>query len=590
MGGSDGTRAVSEVMGGILVFSLLVTALGAYQAVIVPNTNEKIEFKHSNQVQQDFIDLRNSIHRSSTDGEDTSVAVDLGVDYPTRSLTINPPEQGGTLQGVTTDGSSTALAVENATAIDGEVDDYWNDTTREFSTGRVVYTPAYNIYRNAPQTVVENGIIYNKFGAGEPDIPLSSQRVVSGRQISLVMIDSDLSKSQADTLAVDVNAVSAGSTEIAVTNASSGDNVTVRIPTNLSEKVWVGQLLADQIDGAGSGDTTCSEVGTSGDDDPNRFIHDCTYTSNSEFSVLALEMERNETYTLKLSKVSVGKSVAAPGPHYVVPLEGNDVSVPENGKQRLALQVRDRFNNPVSGATVNLSLDPATQGTLVIDGKSKDSFSNVRTNEEGKVIATYKASDAISGSPTAVDVKASYETDTSVSPWDSDTRQNTTFDLHVINASKINRTQPLFNPEQGVIVRAANFTSEGCTPGGGISTCHLNVVFENTAGEPRTLTKGRYVFYTGDSQGNAPSDPSGLAVLKNTNPDTELIFGGETKQLSPSIQFSPGEQKTIEFKVYEGETTSSDEISISEGEYFVFSFIIDNTKRETYFVAPADGT
>lgn len=589
MGGSDGTRAVSEVMGAILVFSFLITALGAYQVVVVPNVNEEVEFKHNNAVQQDFIDLRNSIHRSGTGGEDTSVSVDLGVDYPTRALTLNPPEQGGTLQAETTGPTGSGppdLGVENATGIDGEVADYWDNSTHEFATGRVVYTPAYSLYDNAPRTVVENSLVYNQFDDGG-DIPLSGQRVVSGREISLVTIESDLSTSQVSTTSVDVNAVSASSSEIAITNASNGDNVTVRIPTNLSEEVWVGQLLADQLDGAPSALETCGDMEgeTAGDDDPDRYIHNCTYTEKPEFNVLTLRMERNTTYTLQLSRVAVGKSAAAPGPHYVVPLEGDDVSVPEQGTQRLVLQVRDRFNNPVSGATVNLSVDPASQGTLVVNGRSDDSFSNVRANEEGKIVAAYDAPSTVAGSPVPVDVEASY----SVTPGGSlnaSTRQNATFDLRVINASKINRTRPLFNSPNGIVVKRSNFT-DNCG-GTADKDCHLNVVLENLAGETRTVTDIRYTFVKSDNFNRGATTNSGAIELQPSGPLLELKNEYEPVSIVMSDS-GPDREQTLEFHVCKSDCNGNDDlIDLENGDFFVVEVIIDGSERKTFFFSPTD--
>ena len=534
MGGND-TRAVSEVMGAILVFSLLVTALGAYQAVIVPNQNEKVEFRHNKEVQRDFIDLRNSIHRSSTDGEDTSVAVELGVRYPTRALTLNPPEQGGTLQGATTGppgGSTQDLAIENATAIDGEVADYWDNTTKNFTTGRVVYTPSYSIYHNAPQTVIENGIVYNKFDGGE-DLPLSGQRVVSGREISLVAIESDLSRSQVDTAAVDVNAVSAGTEKVSITNASNGDNVTVRIPTNLSEEVWVGQLLADQIDGAPSDLETCGDMAshTAGNADDDRYIHNCTYTKNSDFNVLTLRMERDTTYTLRLSKVSVEKNAPSPEPMYIVPTRGEAASITSSQQQQLTVQVRDKFDNPVSGEMVKFDLlaNPAL-GELKNSTHSANQVS-VTTNEEGYASVTFI--------PGQNNVNVAINATTSVTSNPATTqseRRNATFTVSVGNpnpntpgvGSTVNPAGPL------VLSDSTIFASSGtsCTPNTGagegngstIGDCYVNVDITNNDGSNDLEIKEiRFNAYVGQSPGASTGGSGGLPdeiqICDGTNSD-----------------------------------------------------------------------
>ncbi|MEF8831591.1 MAG: hypothetical protein V5A23_08670 [Halobacteriales archaeon] len=47
-------RAVSEVIGAVLVFALLVTTLSIYQVMAIPGQNASVEYKHSQAVVDDF--------------------------------------------------------------------------------------------------------------------------------------------------------------------------------------------------------------------------------------------------------------------------------------------------------------------------------------------------------------------------------------------------------------------------------------------------------------------------------------------------------------------------------------------------------
>jgi len=124
----DDRRAVTAVLGLILIFAILVITLTIYQAQIVPQQNAQIEFQHYQDVQNDLIQLRNSI---STAGQaDTSqfTRVTLGTTYQTRVATINPVAPAGTLR--TSDEYN--ITVDNG------------DISKNVSTRFLEYEPRYN--------------------------------------------------------------------------------------------------------------------------------------------------------------------------------------------------------------------------------------------------------------------------------------------------------------------------------------------------------------------------------------------------------------------------------------------------------------
>lgn len=595
MGGTDGTRAVSEVMGAILVFGILITALGIYQAVVVPNANEEVEFKHNAEVQQDFVDLRNAVQRSSTSGDDGSVTVDLGVRYPTRALTLNPPEQGGTLQGKTTGPSGpVSLGVDNAEAVDGEVDDYWDGSEQAFATGRVVFSPSYSVYQHAPDTVVENGIVYNRFEE-DTDIPLSGQQVVSGTKISLVALDSDLSLSQVETTAVDVNPNSASTTKVAVRNSANDENVTITIPTKLGEEVWVGQLLNDQIDGADGSTTGCDEISnvaasTHGD----RYIKDCHYRPGTEFNNLTLVMERDTTYTLNMAKVSVGKSGSSPGAHYVVPVEGDNASISNSQKQKLAVQVRDRFDNPVSNSTVTFELQGVPSSGVLDNRTTADQEVTAKTNEDGR--ATVRLD------PGTEDINIDVVASTPVSPNPTATqtaRSEAEFTVSVGTpgsagsgfGSRVNPSGPL------VLNDATIYASSGsCVPnpngGGSIGDCFVNIEIKNNdGGDDLEIKTIRFNAYVGQSPGASSGGqlPNTMEVCDSEDTDSMMLTRQNAYEpfFDSPIPHGSSESYTVRFSTSDGSS-----YSILEGDYFVTSITYGpadedtQTGSATYFVAP----
>ena len=91
-------RGVSEVIGFLLVFGFIIILLSINQAQVVPQENAEIEFKHSEEVQNDLIEVRSSISTAGQADVSQFPTVKLGTNYPTRTFALNPSSATGTLQ------------------------------------------------------------------------------------------------------------------------------------------------------------------------------------------------------------------------------------------------------------------------------------------------------------------------------------------------------------------------------------------------------------------------------------------------------------------------------------------------------------
>ena len=54
-------QAVSTVIGFVLIFGILVVSFSVYQATVVPQQNEDVEFEQQQSVQSDLIELSSSL-------------------------------------------------------------------------------------------------------------------------------------------------------------------------------------------------------------------------------------------------------------------------------------------------------------------------------------------------------------------------------------------------------------------------------------------------------------------------------------------------------------------------------------------------
>ena len=359
----DDERGVTVQVGAVLLLGIIVVALSIYQVQVVPAQNEQVEFDHSQAVQSDLQQVRNAILGTATGDSSDPAAVELGTRYPARTLFVNPPPVSGTLQ--TADASS-PVEVDNARAVNPETDDYWTGTSRSFETDRLAYTPDYAVYDTAPTTVYENSVVYNEF-AGAATVTLSDERLIDDRTISLVALDGRLSRSQTGTVTVDPEGVSASTRTVAVED--DGDPVRVTVPTQLSQSAWEDLLADERVANGGHVDS----LSVSGE----------TLTVTLEPGV----------YRLRLAKVGVGTNVAGTSAAYLTTVDAPETTTPGT-TQQFTVEVRDGFDNPVSGETVTATAD---RGTVAVVGSSL-------SDEDGRVTFSYTAPSAVGDGDVQLDV------------------------------------------------------------------------------------------------------------------------------------------------------------------------------------------
>ncbi len=357
----DDERAQSVQIGAVLLFATFVVAFASYQSFVVPDQNQAVEFDHNQQVQGELQELRNVVVSMAGGGSPRSTSMTLGTTYPNRLVAMNPPSSTGSLRTVDTDRSDNAVVIRNAEAQNLKYRDVWNGTARRYDTGRLVYQPNYNQYTTAPTTVYENSVVFNRFESSY--LTTSGQTLIGGGRISLVTLGGALDRTTSGSVSVDVEPVSSSTHTVAVTGTDSGP-IEVDVPTTLPVSATGGgndweDLLADELaDGTVQDVTAIDESGT-------RFVR-ITLAPG--------------TYDLRMAHTGVGTSVTDPAAAYVVPVDDGDRSVPAGATRDVAVEVRDAYNNPVSGATVHAS---AESGSLA--------DASVESDEDGRAVFEYTA-------------------------------------------------------------------------------------------------------------------------------------------------------------------------------------------------------
>jgi hypothetical protein len=174
---------------------------------------------------------------------------------------------------------------------------------------------------------------------------------------------------------------------------------------------------------------------------------------------LALELERDERYGLRMAKVGVGTNYERPQSAYVTSVSGEAVAVPENESTAVEIEVRDAYNNPVPGALVsaNTTWDNSSLG-----------FQQATTGDDGRVRFTYVAPANVDGPPSTDQLRVS-TVGVPGDAFDADTPTNVSVNVSVRNANGSGLARERIAPAYEVRWRDPSGT--GDNPNAQLSAC-----------------------------------------------------------------------------------------------------------------------
>ena len=342
---TDDERGVSEVVGAILVFGLLIALMAILQTQAVPAANAEVEFDHNQEVQGDLAKFHERASRVALYGSGESVRIRTGTGYPTRMLFFNPPRAAGTVS----TSENREATISNAEATDPEVADYLDgsDVTLDSRTFR--YSVRYNELDEAPTTKYEYGILYNQHR--DATINQNPGSVIDDTHINLVFMAGDYSRTTSQAQSLDVRPVSAPARPVTV-EGENGNDIVLELPTEMPVSEWQ-DLYGDQ--------DTVVEI-----------------TEGSRDDTVEITLDGSEQYTLRMAALGLEQGVEKPDAHYIVPANDGVADVGTGGETSVVFEVRDRYNNPVAGEEVEIDFDGTTH--------------TVKTNEEGRAVISVPAS------------------------------------------------------------------------------------------------------------------------------------------------------------------------------------------------------
>ncbi|WP_128903795.1 hypothetical protein [Halorubrum amylolyticum] len=324
-------RGQSVVVGTVILFGFLVLALGVYQVQVVPTENADVEYEHSQQVEDRFGDLRNGVLDAAATGSTRSTQIRLGTRYSSRTFFVNPPPVSGSLTTVESEGDS-AIRISNATIGDAAHENarlFWN-TDPAFETRSLRYAADYNEFRGAPRLTYEHSVVAAEFD--DAVLLRSDQTAVADGRISLTALTGSVSANGVGRRSVDARAVSASDTTVPI--VPDGGSITLELPTTVDDPATLATRWEERLP-AGATAAADEASGTVRITLPNG----------------------SDPYRLGLSEVSLD-TTGTTEPAYVVSVGSESAALGE----RVGVEVRDRYNNPVPDATVSFGGANRTTG------------------------------------------------------------------------------------------------------------------------------------------------------------------------------------------------------------------------------------
>ena len=243
-----GERAVSPIIGAVILLGFIVAAMAVHQAQVVPRQNAEIEFNHNERVEDDMVSVRNAVLQAHESGENQFVTVELGTSYPARLVGVNPPHPSGRIHST----NRRPIVVENETNVDVTTAVCPGGQTTRY----IEYDPSYNEYRTAPSFRYENSLVYKEFPTRPVNLTMTGQQLVADSSINLYRITGNYSLQGQGAVSFDVNAGTIKRTSV--------EEPTVTVPTELPETKWE-EILRGQVDPANvtvsAGNLTVSPAG-----------------------------------------------------------------------------------------------------------------------------------------------------------------------------------------------------------------------------------------------------------------------------------------------------------------------------------------
>ncbi|MEM1671710.1 MAG: CARDB domain-containing protein [Archaeoglobaceae archaeon] len=170
------SKAVSPLIGFILLMAIVMGLIGILQSTAVPQWNKAVEAKHLSELKYGVADVSKAISLSASTGNPAKIVLKAGVDYPNYYVLVSPPKASTTIST-----KDLGIRVEGNVSVGGERREFRLENT----TSAIIVEPNY-FYSSRSKLIYEHSAVLrleNSFVLKESD-----QSSFSNNSISLYII------------------------------------------------------------------------------------------------------------------------------------------------------------------------------------------------------------------------------------------------------------------------------------------------------------------------------------------------------------------------------------------------------------------
>jgi hypothetical protein len=500
----DDDRAVSPVVGFVLMFALVMLVFTLYQSSVVPAQNAEVEFEHSQVVEGEISQLNDALADVAAGGAPKSVTVSTGLQYPDRVLAINPGNPSGAI--ATSDPGEVELS-----GLSGD-SGYWSDA-EPLDTRLLSYTLNYNQLQQEPTHRLEHGVHAEVYDNGNTLINSNGSLITNnGNQINLLLVGGDYDKGSIST-SVTAQPVSTSTEYHQLETDSSGGSI--RLPTELSADAWK-QILSEK--------EYADFAGVSGGE-------------------VTINLDGDHTYSIRVTKVSLDGS-GSPDLAYLEREDGRPNRTAAIGtSETFTVSARDEFGNPLAGALVDASTTGAGNFT-------RTDPTGVAADDNGRVSLSYTPNGTDAGNTTQVTLSLA---NGSISA----DRRNVTYNVTVPAQEDEDDGSNGSSFGAGDLTNGYNFgvVIDSATVGG-------DIVFNNTGTKDVDATAVRISGNFQSPGGGAAGSPDTVQF-----DGQEISLNGDLEPLDTNVSIGSGETEDVPFGIGSSDNSTKDGFLIMTVKY-----------------------
>ncbi|PTD94416.1 hypothetical protein C9439_02550 [archaeon SCG-AAA382B04] len=477
----------SEIIGVILLISIVLIVLSVVQSAYVPNWNKNVEWEHYQDVTDDILNIKSSLIKASSLGDSVSEEIKLGTPYPDRLLFVNPAPASGELRTY-----DLSLNITNATATNPTLQEIWNkDNQINYTTKGLIYTPHYNYQTNVQSYLIEHTALIRYYQENDVNPGILEQSLLQGKTIRPIMLKRNISKNGHQLESLNIYPNSAPPNTIRLKNL----DLTF---TTIAPNAWTNYLDPKN-------NTYVNKVDK---DDLDKTI------LGHNLSQLNVDLNESYNYSLKLSSLSLGEArdVSLDQKELILTTDQREHFAPTT----LRARVVDKYNNPVSDIKVTFN-----STTLKLDGNKRGTNVSLTSDEDGYV--------TVGASNTTNPTNKVYAY---INNTDRANYQEINYTVKSENYGEQNGGAEI-NPNGTLVLQASELIK-------GNDVVELR--FSNNGSQDINATRARLNYYY--SQGGNPPTSASIQQYDKQN-STNLKIGGVYKSLNPQLEFKSKQSSYI---------------------------------------------